>query len=98
MTQTLADSKLAHEADTELVLSLINDPTSTGNLFLPGISAASTAVLVENLKHNYLHNDAFFKVCFRDVMGVYTVADHKHYLKGAIFHKYASRAVLGYLS
>lgn len=63
MSQAHSDSNIAHDADTELVLSLINAPTSTGNLFLPGISAASTAVLIEKLKHNYLHNDAFFLVC-----------------------------------
>ena len=57
-----SSSNIAQDADTELVLSLINEPTSTGNLFLPGISADSTAMLVEKLKHNYLHNDAFFQV------------------------------------
>ncbi|KZV76470.1 hypothetical protein PENSPDRAFT_680138 [Peniophora sp. CONT] len=61
MSQISSDSKLAHDADTELVLSLINEPTSTGNLFLPGASAASAAVLVEKLRHNYLHNNVFFK-------------------------------------
>ena len=63
-TSTETNSNIAQDADTELVLSLINEPTSTGNLFLPGISADSTAMLVEKLKHNYLHNDAFFQVCY----------------------------------
>ncbi|KZV76471.1 hypothetical protein PENSPDRAFT_731080 [Peniophora sp. CONT] len=61
MSQTETKTAIAHDADTELVLSLVNEPTSTGNLFLPGASAASTAVLIEKLKHNYLHNDAFFQ-------------------------------------
>ena len=58
-----SESNIAHDEDTALVLSLINAPTSSGNLFLPGISAASTSILVEKLKHNYLYNDAFFQVC-----------------------------------
>ncbi|VDC05665.1 unnamed protein product [Peniophora sp. CBMAI 1063] len=61
MSQGHHSSEIANDADTELVLSLINEPTSTGNLFMPGASAASAAVLVENLKHNYLHNNIFFK-------------------------------------
>lgn len=53
-------SLLPQDDDTQLCLSLINAPTSTGNLVLPGVSADSTSVLVEKLKHNFLHNNAFF--------------------------------------
>ena len=53
-------SLLPQDEDTQLCLSLINAPTSTGNLVLPGASAESTAVLVEKLKHNFLHHHAFF--------------------------------------
>ena len=53
-------SLLPQDEDTQLCLSLINAPTSTGNLVLPGASAESTAVLVEKLKHNFLHNNIFF--------------------------------------
>ncbi|VDB98220.1 unnamed protein product [Peniophora sp. CBMAI 1063] len=56
-----SDSLVPHDADALLGLSLINAPTSTGNLIFPGTSADSTTVLVEKLKHNFLHHHAFFR-------------------------------------
>ena len=55
-----SNSLLPHDDDAVLGLSLINTPTSTGNLTFPGPSAESTTVLVEKLKHNFLHHHAFF--------------------------------------
>jgi hypothetical protein len=46
--------------DHHICLELITPPTSTGNLPLPGASDASRKKLVEKLKENYIHNNAFF--------------------------------------
>ncbi|KZV67427.1 hypothetical protein PENSPDRAFT_754925 [Peniophora sp. CONT] len=59
-TLAKSDSLLPHDEDALLGLSLINKPTSTGNFIFPGASAESTTVLIEKLKHNFLHHHAFF--------------------------------------
>lgn len=59
-TLTNSDSPVRHDEDALLGLFLVNTPTSTGNLVFLGASAESTTVLVEKLKHNFLHNHAFF--------------------------------------
>jgi len=46
--------------DTRFCLKLVNAPTSTGNFPFPGVTDASTKKLVEKLKENYIHNNAFF--------------------------------------
>ncbi|KAI0028811.1 hypothetical protein K488DRAFT_57715 [Vararia minispora EC-137] len=46
--------------ETQLYLSLVNAPASTGNFPLPGVTDSSTKKLVEKLKTNYTDNSAFF--------------------------------------